>query len=317
MYNNNNNVCVVVSMSIKRKQKKNLKEQFYTDPYIAKRLIEYFDKKVGFDKFKLIVEPSAGNGSFFNNIPRDRSRKVIGLDLHPKSKNIKKQDFLKWDYKDYKYNVDPDKVLCIGNPPFGRQSTLGKQFVQKCSEFSNHIAFILPASFNSESYIRSLPRNFKKQWDIILDDDIFIDPDGYIIEQPLKTIFVYYKNKNGAQSPRASQKRKIYPNDLWEFKRKTSQYDRSRSDFRIIRASGTPGRAIEKNDNRFRISGSTYNDFYIKLSPEISRYASDIVDDINRYQKQGKWKFNNTTTFKSIDKQQITKVLNKITNKYY
>lgn len=294
-----------------RKQKSKLKDQYYTDPEVAKDLIDYFDRKVGFNRFKIIVEPSAGNGSFFNNILRSRDRKVIGLDLHPKSSNIKRRNFLTWDMKELG-RAEYDDVLCIGNPPFGRQGSLAKKFLNKCSDFSNHIAFILPVSFKSDAFKKLLPKGFRQEWVITLDDDIFVDPKGYIFEQPLKTMFVYYRYSD----KKSVHKRKIKSNGLWTFQRKSTPQDRAKAHFRLIRVSGTPGRAVARNDSRFKLQGKTFNDFYIKLNPEISKYYKDIVADINAYQRAGKWKFNNTTTFKSIDKQQASKVLNKITYKY-
>lgn len=293
-----------------RKQQRVLRDEYFTDSNIAKQLIKIFDKKEGFNKFKVIIEPSAGNGSFFTQIPRNtpKNLKVIGLDIKPRHPDIVKQNFLTWKPK---LNADKDKVLCIGNPPFGRQSALAKQFIHKCSQISNHIAFILPISFNTSSYIKSLPPNFTKKWSITLDDDIFIDNKGRYYEQPIKTIFVYYTLSN-----KTPKQLSIKSNGLWKFNLKTNAAQRNNSHFRLIRASGTPGRAIHRTDDRFHIEGNTYNDYYIELLPPIRRYASAIVNDINEYQAQHKWIFNNTTTFKSIDKTQAARVLNKITSKY-
>lgn len=309
-----------------RKQQKHLKDQYFTDPKIAKKLVELFDKKVGFDKFKIIVEPSAGNGSFLKNIygirkkrtqtphnPRNsrNTQKIIGLDIKPLSKNIKKQNFLKWNFPHK--NIPRDKVLCIGNPPFGRQSSLAKHFIKKCAEFSDNVAFILPISFNTQAFKKSLPLGFHKQWSKKLSTNIFIDPQGNPFSQPLKTMFVYYK-KDGKQSRCQSSP---IPNDLWKFMKKTDASERSQSDFRIIRASGTPGRAISIKSPNFVIKGKTFNDYYIKILTPIKRYRRLIISDVNDHQQYNKWKFNNTTTFKSIDKNQITKVLNAITQQYY
>lgn len=293
-----------------RKQKKTLREQYYTDSRVAKKLIDYFNEKVGFDKFKIIIEPSAGNGSFFNNIPRNKHRKVVGMDIYPKHKKIKKQNFLTWKFP---YNTPPDKVLCIGNPPFGLQSSLAKRFLDKCSQFSDHIAFILPLSFNTLAFKKSIPKGFRKQWSINLDENIFVDTKGHKFSQPLKTMFIYYKYDKLKQRVT----KQLEPNGLWEFKRKTSSKERANADFRVIRASGTPGRAIHKHEPNFAISGNTYNDYYIRLLRPIRSYVKDIIYDINTFQIKKKWKFNNTTTFKSIDKQQMIKVLNKITDEYY
>ncbi len=286
-----------------RKQHPNLRDAYFTDPRVAKALIKILNRSLSFKKLNTIVEPSAGNGSFYNNIP-DGSYDIIGIDINPKQNNIIKHNFLTWRYS--AMNNDRSKTLCIGNPPFGRQGALAKQFVDRCSEFSDHIAFVLPTSY------KSIPTGFEEILTIPLDDDIFVDPKGNKFEQSIKTKFVYYQN-TGRQ---ADAKRTVYSNGLWELKRKTSSYERRLSDFRVVRASGTPGRAISKHHPDFKINGDTYNDYYVEILSPIRKYVPDIVDDINRYQSQKKWIFNNTTTFKSIDKPQLTKVLNRITSKY-
>ena len=77
--------------------------------------------------------------------------------------------------------MDPDqyaffkyRIHCIGNPPFGRQASLARKFIKKCSLFCNTIAFILPRSFKKESYQKAFPLDFHliKQYD--LDQDSFV-----------------------------------------------------------------------------------------------------------------------------------------------
>lgn len=300
-----------------RKQASNLKEQYYTDPDVAEALVKYFKKKEGLDKFKVVVEPSAGNGSFLKHLPSSFSKnnkvEVLAFDTYPKYKGIKKQDFLKWTFPSRFDDISPSRVLCIGNPPFGRQSTLAKKFLRKCSEFADHIAFILPISFNTTAFKKSIPDGFTKQWSVMLDENIFVDTKGYDFPQPLKTMFVYYKNTGNSFQARNSN---IESNEVWQFKNKNDSRERNESDFRIIRASGTPGRAIHYKDPRFDISGNTYNDYYIEILSPYRRHVRDIVKDVNKYQQLGKWKFSNTTTFKSIDKNQVTRVLNKLTSKW-
>ena len=47
-------------------------EQFYTDPEVAKFLIELLDQEIGLKNFDVIVEPSAGTGSFSLNLPKHK-----------------------------------------------------------------------------------------------------------------------------------------------------------------------------------------------------------------------------------------------------
>jgi hypothetical protein len=69
-------------------------------------------------------------------------------------KEILKKDFLTFEpIKDKKY-------VCIGNPPFGRVSSLAVLFFNKAASFSEAIGFILPRTFKRNSIINRLNENF-------------------------------------------------------------------------------------------------------------------------------------------------------------
>ena len=91
----------------------------------------------------LFLEPSAGDGSFYNILPEDRR---IGLDIEPKLDGIICQDFLSWEPKDIKY----DKIIGIGNPPFGLRGNLALRFINHATKFCEFVAFILPPLFDSD-----------------------------------------------------------------------------------------------------------------------------------------------------------------------
>jgi hypothetical protein len=67
----------------KSKGRKNLLDKFYTKSDIAKMCID----KINLSDFDLIIEPSAGSGSFSNNIEG-----CISYDIEPESDSIIKQD---------------------------------------------------------------------------------------------------------------------------------------------------------------------------------------------------------------------------------
>jgi len=132
-------------------------DKFYTNPTVAKLCLEKFNELVPIKKTDILMEPAAGNGSFFN-IMREYSSNVFGYDIEPDHPDIVKQDFLEFDY----INPDPTKLnmYVIGNPPFGRQASLAKQFIKKSIEFATAIGFILPKSFKKDSFQSTFPRNF-------------------------------------------------------------------------------------------------------------------------------------------------------------
>jgi len=108
-------------------------------------------KKIQINDFDYILEPSAGKGSFFNLLPKE---KRIGLDIDPKCKDLIKMDFFEYEPKHEK------TYLTIGNPPFGRVSNLAIKFFNKSCEFSKVIAFIVPRTFKRTSVQNKLNLNF-------------------------------------------------------------------------------------------------------------------------------------------------------------
>ena len=97
----------------KSKGHKEINDKFYTHQSVAKMCIDMID----LSSYDVIVEPSAGNGSFSNQIPN-----CIAYDLVPEHPNIIQQDYLKLDT----WRFIGKKVLTIGNPPFGH---FGEQII--------------------------------------------------------------------------------------------------------------------------------------------------------------------------------------------
>ena len=129
-------------------------DQFYTNLDVAKKCIDSID----ISKYDRIFEPSAGNGSFLNQITHPHKR---GIDIEPRADNIEKLDFLKYThYVQAGLRNPPLKLLTIGNPPFGRQGSLAMKFIKHASSFSDTIAFILPRGFKKRSVYDRVPLNF-------------------------------------------------------------------------------------------------------------------------------------------------------------
>lgn len=120
------------------------KDQFFTNKDTAKYCLSVFHNKLielGVDVNEYTyIEPSAGDGSFFNLFPQDRK---IGLDIEPKCENIIEYDFLNWKPS------QEGKYLIVGNPPFGLRGNIAMRFMNHASEFCEFVAFILPQLFES------------------------------------------------------------------------------------------------------------------------------------------------------------------------
>lgn len=131
----------------------------FTLPDIAKKLIRTVATTVDLSRFDLIVEPSAGTGSFSHQLPQDRT---VAIDIEPAGPGIEQHDFLQW-------SPPPARsVLIIGNPPFGRNSNLAIAFVNRAATIGSTIAFILPRTFRKSSVQRRLDRRLH----VIHDEDV-------------------------------------------------------------------------------------------------------------------------------------------------
>lgn len=109
-------------------------DKYYTPIDLAKYCIDKTYKIIGAENITEIIEPSAGNGSFSNQLD------CIAYDLYPECDSIIKQDYLTLDM-DYKKGR-----LIIGNPPYGNKNTLSVKFYKKSIQLGDYIAFILPIS---------------------------------------------------------------------------------------------------------------------------------------------------------------------------
>jgi hypothetical protein len=126
-------------------------DQFYTKQEVAKECYQELKDQIDLDSFDTILEPSAGTGSFFQLIPEHQR---MGIDLEPKYPGIVQQDFLQ-------FHVEPNKRYCVvGNPPFGKVSSLAVKFFNHAATFADVIAFIIPRTFKRVSVQNRLHLNF-------------------------------------------------------------------------------------------------------------------------------------------------------------
>jgi hypothetical protein len=118
----------------------------------------------------LIVEPSAGDGAFIKRI-RGFGCKSVFYDIEPEHEDIIQQDFLNLCtdqlVKEY------EEVHTLGNPPFGKKSSLAMKFIIKAATFSKTISFILPRSFKKETMRKRVPACFHLKAEIDLRADSF------------------------------------------------------------------------------------------------------------------------------------------------
>lgn len=109
-------------------------DKYYTPIDLAKYCIDKTFEIIGKENITEIIEPSAGSGSFSNQLD------CIAYDLYPEAEGIIKQDFLELDLE-YKKGR-----LIIGNPPYGIRNNLTVSFYKKSIQLGDYISFILPIS---------------------------------------------------------------------------------------------------------------------------------------------------------------------------
>lgn len=137
--------------------------QFYTKPDLAAKYCE-----VILNRWKsagvLFVEPSAGTGAFVAPIKK-ANRKYRAIDIEPKSSLVEKVNFLESnEVEEGKH----DAIVVIGNPPFGKNSSLAIKFFNRAACFADEIAFILPRTFRKTSVHAKLHPNFH----LVMDEEV-------------------------------------------------------------------------------------------------------------------------------------------------
>src|SRR4030067_1504602 len=189
-------------------------DQYYTRPEVARDVITTIIKEIGsFDRYDYFVEPSAGMGALYYLLPdgkrlgieidsvrnffvasggngtraldgtkKDLFSSVLGTgSLDGTKKDQKRKEFVNADFleiTDSEFDTyighDPENVVVVGNPPFGKNCSLAIAFINRCAYFSHTICMILPATFNKMSIQKQINLNFHLAFTKDLEEDSFI-----------------------------------------------------------------------------------------------------------------------------------------------
>lgn len=140
-------------------------DQFFTLPQVAARCIDSASRFAGKKGGEwLWVEPSAGSGAFFGQLPFPR----IGLDIVSLRPDVSGIDFLGWHP-----GRATRQIAVIGNPPFGKNASLARKFFDHAAGFSDIIAFILPRTFEKPMFVNRLDRHMHLVSSRVLEDCSF------------------------------------------------------------------------------------------------------------------------------------------------
>jgi predicted RNA methylase len=168
--------------------KRNIIDKYYTKNVVVELCLNYVKQYLQINNNDLIIEPSAGNGSFIEGI-KLLTHNYKFYDLEPENDEIIKQDYLIYNYDDID---DVCKIHVIGNPPFGRQSSLAIKFIKKSCEFCDTISFILPKSFKKDSLKKTFPLHFHLLFETDLPNKSFLVNN---VEHDVPCIFQIWKKK--------------------------------------------------------------------------------------------------------------------------
>jgi hypothetical protein len=231
-------------------------DKFYTKKEIAQKCIE-FTKKYYKLNDEIVLEPSAGNGSFL-----DFLKNFEAYDLLPEDDRIIQKDFFTFESnkKDY---------IAIGNPPFGKRSKMAIDFFNKVARYSKAICFIVPVSFMKWSVQKQLDDNFKLIDYFYLPLNSFLDREK---EFSIRTIFQIWTKKE--------------ENSLPDIRLKNSP-PISHKDFNIWQYNATP-EALKVIDNNWKIATyrQGYHDYNQKFYPKDKDYIYNCMRGIGVKGKQ-------------------------------
>lgn len=109
-------------------------DKYYTKPEVAQECVQFLRR---YCELEYCLEPSAGDGSFLSFLPED----TVAIDIEPDNAYIRTQDF-------FTFNTLVPNWTVVGNPPFGKRSSLAISFFNHAAEIkAKFIAMIFPVSF--------------------------------------------------------------------------------------------------------------------------------------------------------------------------
>ena len=274
----------VVKTGLKRKTN----DKFYTSETVVNECIKSIKKTLDIKTDDWCIEPSAGNGSFIDGL-KTLFKNCKFYDLEPENKEIIKQDYLDYDYHNSIIKNPNSKVHIVGNPPFGRQSSLAIKFIKKSVTYCDSISFILPKSFKKESLKKHFPLNFHLVYEYDLPVNSFIVDNK---EHDVPCVFQIWIKKDIHRKVAT----KLIPKN-YKFVKKDEIHDIS------FRRVGFNAGDIYKETS----SKSKQSHYFIKFDNELTEELFTKLKNIEYECK------NNTCGPKSISKQELMKEFNKLT----
>lgn len=224
-------------------------DQFYTGREVAEVLYDWFSNRLPEHELCLsepptFMEPSAGTGAFLRLLPPGS----IAYDIDPKAPGIIEGDFLEMQLPACA------NLICIGNPPFGKNASMAIRFFNHAASVADVIAFIVPLTFQKISVQNRLDLRFH------LLDEIPVPKDGFIFEGKRKNVPAVFQ----IWVRRPMHRQKVFPPTTHRDFQFLTGADANKADFAIQRVGAKAG-LIHHN---LEAEPSTH--YFIKASPGIN-----------------------------------------------
>lgn len=259
-----------------RYKRKDCLDKFYTSRQTAKKCVNTLDLNL----FDLVIEPSAGDGSFLDTIIHPN---IIALDISPARTDITQQNFF-----EYKTNVPSSKVLIVGNPPFGKQNNLAIRFINYAATIADTIAFILPLSFNKESVHNKVCPYLH------LDSILELEVNSFLFQgetYDVPSVFQVWK--------KGTERTKSVPPTPIDY-----EYTKaSEANLCIRRVGYYAGKSTTD------LTKNKESHFFIKVHDESK--VNFLIEGLNNYQ----WKHNNTVGPRTVTKYDLNPLINELISK--
>lgn len=187
-------------------------DKFYTRPSVAVECVAAIEQTCGsFDQWSLVVEPSAGGGSFSDALARrlvaacgGEVPLFLAMDVEPAAPGIERRDFF-----DFCPPPGVGRTLVAGNPPFGRVSSMAVRFFNHAAGWADVVAFVVPRTFRRVSVQNRLDPSFHLAHDL----DIPLEPCAFDPPMMAKCCFQIWERRSTPR--RIVRQRKTHPD--WEF----------------------------------------------------------------------------------------------------
>lgn len=257
-------------------------DDYYTNPEYAFYCCEVVRRETYRFNIEQIVEPSAGNGAFYEGmrlLSRNGNRELLMYDLCPKSDLIREANFFDVPLK--------RNTIVLGNPPFGFSANLAVKFFNHAADFKvKIIAFILPKTFKKLSIHNKLNKHYHLIYEEDCPKNSFLLDDN---EYDVPCVFQIWKY---------SDKERVMKS--WSIDNKWIEFTTpDKAEFALRRVGGRAGKILEGDMNSF----SKTSTYFCKEKVKGAKKALESIDFTSIV--------NSTAGVRSLSKSEIHEQLNK------